>query len=170
MRPAPPRHVARTSTREPVHTSSLNTALLGAGLGIPAFRVYGVGASDNPIYFLLATLAFGELLVRVAISARTLTGGSTGMAGIPYPDLGIGLEMTPGRYYYLVFARAMAAYGSPTIAAINTDGTGLEQVTTESIFNAFAMFSPDGTKLDFASNRFQKAAGETNVYIADWKR
>ena len=47
------------------------TALLGAGLGIPAFRVYGVGASDNPIYFLLVTLAFGELLVRVAISARS---------------------------------------------------------------------------------------------------
>ena len=65
------------------------TALLGAGLGVPAFRVYGVGASDNPIYFLLVTLAFGELLVRVAISARSLTGGSTGMSGIPYPDLGL---------------------------------------------------------------------------------
>ena len=59
--------------------------LLAAGLGIPAFRVYGVGASDNPIYFLLVTLAFGELLVRVAIAARSLTGGSTGLAGIPYP-------------------------------------------------------------------------------------
>ena len=31
------------------------------------------------------TLAFGELMVRVAISARSLTGGSTGLAGIPYP-------------------------------------------------------------------------------------
>ena len=69
------------------------TGLLAAGLGVPAFRVYGVGASDNPIYFLLVTLAFGELLVRVAISARGLTGGSTGMSGIPYPDLGIGVSI-----------------------------------------------------------------------------
>ena len=79
------------------------TALLGAGLGVPAFRVYGVGASDNPIYFLLVTLAFGELLVRVAISARSLTGGSTGLSGIPYPDLGIpGVSINSASYYFLV--------------------------------------------------------------------
>jgi branched-chain amino acid transport system permease protein len=79
------------------------TALLGAGLGIPAFRVYGVGASDNPIYFLLVTLAFGELLVRVAITARWLTGGSTGLAGIPYPDLGIpGITIDSYSFYFLV--------------------------------------------------------------------
>jgi branched-chain amino acid transport system permease protein len=83
----------------------LLTALLGAGLGIPAFRVYGVGASDNPIYFLLVTLAFGELLVRVAISARSLTGGSTGLAGIPYPKLGIpGVTIDSSSFYFLVFA------------------------------------------------------------------
>jgi ABC-type branched-subunit amino acid transport system permease subunit len=29
------------------------------------------------------------------------------MAGIPYPELGMGIEMTPGRYYYLVFAFAV---------------------------------------------------------------
>lgn len=79
------------------------TALLGAGLGIPAFRVYGVGASDNPIYFLLVTLAFGELLVRVAIAARGLTGGSTGLSGIPYPDLGVpGVSINSASYYFLV--------------------------------------------------------------------
>jgi len=78
------------------------TALLGAGLGIPAFRVYGVGASDNPIYFLLVTLAFGELLVRVAISARGLTGGSTGMSGIPYPDLGLPITINSYSFYFLV--------------------------------------------------------------------
>ena len=82
----------------------LLTALLGAVLGVPAFRVYGVGASDNPIYFLLVTLAFGELLVRVAISARSLTGGSTGLAGIPYPQLGIpGVTIDSRSFYFLVF-------------------------------------------------------------------
>ncbi len=80
------------------------TAILAAALGIPAFRVYGVGAADNPIYFLLVTLAFGELLVRVAMTARGLTGGSTGLAGIPYPELGIPpVEINSRSFYYLVF-------------------------------------------------------------------
>jgi TolB protein len=30
------------------------------------------------------------------------------------------------------------------------------------------MFSPDGRKLVFASNRGAKNEGETNVFIADW--
>jgi Tol biopolymer transport system component len=30
------------------------------------------------------------------------------------------------------------------------------------------MFSPDGKKLVFASNRNAKVQGETNVFIADW--
>jgi branched-chain amino acid transport system permease protein len=62
----------------------------------------GAGAA-NPIYFLLATIAFGEILARVAISVRSVTGGSTGLSGIPEPDLGFGSRMTSGRYYYLVF-------------------------------------------------------------------
>jgi branched-chain amino acid transport system permease protein len=80
------------------------TAVVAAILGIPAFRVFGVGAgATNPIYFLLATIAFGELLSRGAIALRPLTGGSTGLAGIPAADLGLGFKMTSGRYYYLVF-------------------------------------------------------------------
>ena len=51
---------------------------------------------------------------------------------------------------------------------INVDGTGLERVTWNPSFDGFPMFSPDGKKLVFASNRFQKASGETNVFIADW--
>jgi branched-chain amino acid transport system permease protein len=80
------------------------TAVIAAILGVPAFRVFGVGAGAvNPIYFLLATIAFGELLSRLAISLRPVTGGSTGLSGIPMPDLGLGFKMTSGRYYYLVF-------------------------------------------------------------------
>ncbi len=80
------------------------TAIVAAILGVPAFRVFGVGAGNaNPIYFLLATIAFGEILSRVAISLRPITGGSTGLAGIPEPDIGFGVDMTSSRYYYLVF-------------------------------------------------------------------
>jgi branched-chain amino acid transport system permease protein len=80
------------------------TAIIAAILGVPAFRVFGVGAGAvNPIYFLLATIAFGEILSRLAISLRPVTGGSTGLSGIPEPDLGLGFRITSGRYYYLVF-------------------------------------------------------------------
>jgi branched-chain amino acid transport system permease protein len=71
------------------------TAVIAAVLGIPAFRVFGVGAGNtNPIYFLLATIAFGELLSRLAIALRPVTGGNTGLSGIPKPDLGFGFKVT----------------------------------------------------------------------------
>jgi branched-chain amino acid transport system permease protein len=82
----------------------LVTAAFAAILGVPAFRVFGVGAgAANPIYFLLATIAFGELISRVAIAVRPVTGGSTGLSGIPEPDLGFGLTVHSTQYYYLVF-------------------------------------------------------------------
>jgi Tol biopolymer transport system component len=51
---------------------------------------------------------------------------------------------------------------------INIDGTGLERITYSGDFDGFPMFSPDGKKLVFASNRNSKVRGETNVFIADW--
>jgi Tol biopolymer transport system component len=32
------------------------------------------------------------------------------------------------------------------------------------------MFSPDGRRLVFASNRGDRLEGETNVFVADWIR
>ena len=54
------------------------------------------------------------------------------------------------------------------LAIINTDGTGLERVTYNGSFDGFPMFSPDGKKLVFASNRNAAQQGDTNVFIADW--
>ncbi|NDA64255.1 MAG: hypothetical protein EBX50_19840, partial [Chitinophagia bacterium] len=51
---------------------------------------------------------------------------------------------------------------------INADGTGLEQITAESNFNAFPMFSYDGKKLVFSSNRNNHGTRDTNLFIADW--
>jgi len=47
----------------------------------------------------------------------------------------------------------------------------LERVTVFDSFDGFPMFSPDGKKLIFASNRNAKSEGETNVFVADfnWK-
>lgn len=52
---------------------------------------------------------------------------------------------------------------------INVDGTGLEQVTRHDEFDGFPMFSPDGRKLVWASNRNGRVAGETNLFLADWR-
>ena len=54
------------------------------------------------------------------------------------------------------------------LALINVDGTGLERVTFNESFDGFPMFSPDGKKLAFASNRNGAHPGDTNVFIADW--
>jgi hypothetical protein len=51
---------------------------------------------------------------------------------------------------------------------INIDGTGLEQITFNSNFNAFPMFSPDGKKIVFSSNRNNGGTRDTNIFLADW--
>ena len=51
---------------------------------------------------------------------------------------------------------------------INEDGTGLERITNNSIFNAFPMFSYDGKRLIFSSNRDNGNTRDTNLFIADW--
>jgi Tol biopolymer transport system component len=48
------------------------------------------------------------------------------------------------------------------------NGNHLEQITYSPGFDGFPMFSPDGKKLVWASNRNAKAPHETNIFIADW--
>jgi Tol biopolymer transport system component len=52
---------------------------------------------------------------------------------------------------------------------IGDDGTGLERLTSEPTFDGFPMFSPDGKQLVFASNRGGKIAGETNLFLVEWR-
>lgn len=51
---------------------------------------------------------------------------------------------------------------------IGEDGTGLERLTFEGQFNSFPMFSPDGKRLVWVSDRNAKQPREFNVFIADW--
>ena len=56
---------------------------------------------------------------------------------------------------------------------IHLDGSGLEPVTRFSNakhddFDGFPMFSPDGKKLVWCSNRNNAKPHETNVFVADW--
>jgi Tol biopolymer transport system component len=51
---------------------------------------------------------------------------------------------------------------------MNVGGGNLEQITFNDTFDGFPMFSPDGKRLVFASNRNGKIEGETNLFIAEW--
>jgi TolB protein len=51
---------------------------------------------------------------------------------------------------------------------INEDGSGQQRITTYPGFDAFPMFSSNGKKLVWASNRNGTAPHETNIFIADW--
>ena len=51
---------------------------------------------------------------------------------------------------------------------INVDGTGLERITYNKVFDSFPMFSPDGKKLAWASNRNPQKPRATDIFIGDW--
>jgi hypothetical protein len=50
----------------------------------------------------------------------------------------------------------------------SVQGTGLERLTFAESFAAFPMFSRDGGRLVFCSNRGAAAPREYNVFVADW--
>jgi len=60
--------------------------------------------------------------------------------------------------------------GPPTfhLYLINDDGTGSEQVTVTGRFNSFPMFSPDGKRVVWVSDRNAAEKGEFNLFIAEW--
>ncbi|MGQ0647387.1 MAG: hypothetical protein ACT4P7_07425 [Gemmatimonadaceae bacterium] len=45
----------------------------------------------------------------------------------------------------------------------------IEQITFSPVFDGFPMFSPDGRKLLWASNRHDAKPNETNLFLADWQ-
>ena len=51
---------------------------------------------------------------------------------------------------------------------VGDDGTGLERLTFEGEFNSFPMFSPDGKRVVWVSDRNAKQPGEFNVFLAEW--
>jgi Tol biopolymer transport system component len=77
----------------------------------------------------------------------------------------------PGGAKRIIFASNVANQKDPSgfdLYAINVDGSGLEQITYHPDFDAFPMFTSDGKRLVWASNRNGKAPHETNIFIADW--
>jgi Tol biopolymer transport system component len=63
---------------------------------------------------------------------------------------------------------AMGGEGNFELWMKNPDGSGMERITYSDGFDGFPMFSPDGKKLVWASNRNGKLPHETNIFIGDW--
>jgi Tol biopolymer transport system component len=51
---------------------------------------------------------------------------------------------------------------------IREDGTDLRRITFNATFDGFPMFTHDGRRLIFASNRNAAKQGETNLFICDF--
>jgi branched-chain amino acid transport system permease protein len=78
--------------------------LVAAVYGIIALRVSG-------LYFLLVTLALGQLMFCISMVWRPMTGGDNGIIGTPYPDIGIpGFTFSSIYFYFLVFIIAVICY------------------------------------------------------------
>ncbi|MGI6605420.1 MAG: ABC transporter permease subunit [bacterium] len=91
-------------------THGYNNFWLGLAAGVVAALLLGlvlgllVLRSSGP-YFLMITLAFGQMLFALAWKWRFLTGGDDGLPGIARPDLGIPVSLWPtNNFYYLVLA------------------------------------------------------------------
>ena len=56
------------------------------------------------------------------------------------------------------------------IYLVDVKGGEPEAVTRDEQFDGFPMFSPDSHYLVFASNRGGKVSGETNLFLAEWRK
>jgi branched-chain amino acid transport system permease protein len=79
-------------------------AILAAAVVASLFAWIGLRMSG--IYFLLTTLALGQLVFSVAFVWRAFTGGSQGLTNISYPDIGI--EFSSVSFYYFTLAIVVA--------------------------------------------------------------
>jgi branched-chain amino acid transport system permease protein len=78
-------------------------AALSAIIGYFTLRLSGT-------YFLMVTMAFGQLLYVVATKWYTFTGGSDGLTGIPRPDLGFHVNWTSHKIYYFTLIIFLICY------------------------------------------------------------
>jgi branched-chain amino acid transport system permease protein len=86
--------------------------LIGVLVALAVAAVYGIVALRVAgLYFLLVTLALGQLMFYIAERWRGLTGGSNGVIGAPFPDIGIeGFSLNALSFYFLVLIFAVLCY------------------------------------------------------------
>jgi branched-chain amino acid transport system permease protein len=98
---------------------------VAAAIGAAAAGITGlVTIRSRGIYFVMLTLAIGELARQVADSWTSLTGGTNGLAGIPALQLVPGGDpvVTAGHVYWYVLGATALAYG--LLAAVRASAFG----------------------------------------------
>lgn len=88
------------------HDNFVLTLVAGVTLSVILALLLGllILRSSGP-YFLMITLAFGQMVFALAWRWRSVTGGDDGLSGIPRPELGLPFSMWDSRnFYYLVLA------------------------------------------------------------------
>jgi branched-chain amino acid transport system permease protein len=82
-------------------TSFWLSAPAGILMTVLAAAIFGLIALRGlALYFLLITFALGQLVYVTAFQWRAMTGGSSGLIGISYPDLGFPFSFSFISYYY----------------------------------------------------------------------
>jgi branched-chain amino acid transport system permease protein len=101
-------------------------AALALAVGLSAALAWGVGAvcaRAHGIYFIMATLAFGQMAYAVIFEAAAF-GGDDGLSGVPRLDLtALGLDLSDGRTFAL-FCVACAAVAYAVAATVLSSGLG----------------------------------------------
>jgi Tol biopolymer transport system component len=96
---------------------------------------------------------------------RLTNNGATNWAPSWHPDgkrIIFSSNMDDWREDYKSFGHNFELY------LINVDGSGLERITYNKVFDSFPMFSPDGKKIAFGANRNADKPRATDIFIADW--
>jgi branched-chain amino acid transport system permease protein len=74
----------------------------GIAAALLTAAVFGVSVRTGGVYFILVTLALGQLVWSLTVSWTGLTGGDNGITDVPAPAIGGLRAATPAAYYYLV--------------------------------------------------------------------
>lgn len=102
---------------------SAGIALAVGGAGAFAWAIGAVTARTHGIFFIMATLAFGQMAYAYVFDVPAL-GGSDGMPGVPRLDAsGIGLDLNDSRTYALLCV-ALALFAYTMTAGLLRSGFG----------------------------------------------
>ncbi|MEQ3551396.1 branched-chain amino acid ABC transporter permease [Pseudonocardia nematodicida] len=103
--------------------------LVGAAVGGIAAALTGwVAVRSAGVYFLMLTLAIGEVLAQLAHSWQSVTGGADGLAGIPAPALGGEPLANTGFLYWYVLAVGLVMFAAVWLLARSPFGTALRGI------------------------------------------
>ena len=84
-------------------------ALAGVAAAGLVGAIFGVAVRASGVYFILVTLALGQLVWSVSVQWSWLTGGDNGITGVPYPSIGpLAVTSLTAMFYVVVCAVALA--------------------------------------------------------------